>query len=131
MSTISVRRLSPTGDPTRGQGLQNFLTDLDAVAQIIGTRIKLLYGEWWEALNQGTPLFQSILGVASTSDGVALLLRQRIIGTPYVTDIEDMVVVYVGAARTYAFSCNVQTAFGTVQITNQPLPGSRATVTTS
>jgi len=126
-SGTSVTFTSAGGDPLRGQGLSNFLSGINAVAQAIQTRLLLLQGEWFLNLQTGTPLFQSILGVPNTNDGVALILRQRILGTPYVTGLTNLVVTYAGANRSYSFSCDVQTVYGTITL-NQPLPGIQATV---
>jgi hypothetical protein len=117
-----------SGDPIRGQSQQNFLSDLDATAQAISTTIKLLQGEWFENLANGTPLFQSILGVANTNIGVSMILRARILSVPYVTAVQNLVINYNGATRGYSFSATVQTQFGAVTILNQPLPGIRASV---
>jgi hypothetical protein len=109
----------------RGQGQGNFLSGLEAVAQVVSTTLKLLTGEWWADLSVGTPVFQSILGVPNTNAGVALILRQRILSVPYVTDIQNLIVTY-SVGREYTFSANVFTVFGTLQITTQPLPGLQA-----
>ena len=87
-----------------------------AVAQIILTRLKLLQGEWFEDLNQGTPLFQQLLGKPTTSDGVLLVLRKRIIETPYVTGMSNASVTYKGESRAFTFSATVQTQFGAISI---------------
>jgi hypothetical protein len=118
--TILVRTLDSTWDPVRGNGLSNFLTDLDAVAQIVAQRLKLLQGEWFENTSLGLPLFQSILGVASTSRAVSLLIQQQILGTPYVTGINSFSIAYGAGGRTYQFSAQVQTAFGPLTVSNTP-----------
>jgi hypothetical protein len=130
MSTLLVRQLATANgawDARRGQGAQDFLSDLDAVAQIIASTILLLRGEWYENFALGTPLFQAILGVPNTSAGVALILRQRILSVPYVTGVLDIDVNYIGKSRAYSFSATVQTQFGTLQV-NLPLPGIQAAV---
>jgi len=117
---ITVRALSVDGDPMRGNGLANFLGNIDAVGQIIATRLKLLAGEVFWNVSEGTPLFQSLLGVSTNSQAVALILRNRILGTPYVTGISSLVVKYGPAGRTFAFSAVVQTAFGALTVGNAP-----------
>ena len=112
--SIIVRRLSASGDVLRGNGLANFLTDIDAVAQIIGTRIKLLQGEWFENVNLGTPMFQSILGHPITVQGLTLVMRQRILGTPFVTGIVAFDATYSAPGRTFAYQAVVSTQFGIV-----------------
>lgn len=131
MASITVRRLDANGDPLHGNGQACFLSDLDAVAQIISTRLKLLKGEWWENLDAGTPLFQSLLGVSGSGkspDAAALILTQRILGTPYVNSVSDVATSYNATTRAFRFTCNVQTAFGTVTVTNQNQPGSSASI---
>jgi len=46
MTTILYRKLGPNADPIRGQGLNDFLTDLSSVAQAVQTRLALWQGEW-------------------------------------------------------------------------------------
>lgn len=118
MAVIQTRRLDSNGDPIRGNGLQNFVTDIDAISQIILTTIRLLSNEWFEALNLGTPLFQKLLGVPTTNEGVALIMTQRILSVPFVTGVSNAVVLYF-AGRAFTFSANVQTVFGTITITTQ------------
>lgn len=130
MATITYRKLDSNGDPIQGQGTANFLSDLDAVAQAISTRLKLLQGEWWENQNAGTPIFQSMLGVSGSGkhpEAVALLLKQRILGTPFVVGVNSIATSYDGNTRAFAFSCQVDTQFGTVTVTLQPA----GTITTS
>jgi hypothetical protein len=90
------------------------------VAQIIATRLKLLQGEWWENLNAGTPLFQSLLGRAPNAQAAALMLQQRILGTPYVTGVSNVQTGYDRNARAFQFSCQVSTQFGVLTVSNQP-----------
>lgn len=119
-ATIIVRSLGPNGDPLYGNGQADFLTDIDAVAQIITTTLKLFLGEWWENVLLGTPMFQSILGVggASNTAAISAILQSRISSCPYVTDISSLVCTYNPANRGLNFSCTVLTAFGTLQVSN-------------
>jgi hypothetical protein len=118
---IRTRAVDQSGDPMRGNGLMNFLSDVDAVAQIIAQRLQLLKGSWWLQLSDGLPLFQSILGVPNTSSGVALIFRQRILGTIGVTGISLMLVNYLPASRSYTVVAVVETQFGAVGLTNNPV----------
>ena len=129
IATIRYRALDANGDPMWGGGQSNFLADVDAVAQAIQTRILLLYGEWFEDLSIGTPLFQSMLGSPGNNvQAVSLLIQQRILGAPYVNSVSNVQTGYDPASRTGAFFALAQTKFGTVTISNQP--ASSATVTT-
>lgn len=118
--TILVRNLGTNWDPQYGNGLQNYLTDIAAVAQIIGQRLKFLKNEWFENTSIGFPLFQQILGGASTSQAVALIIRQQILSVPYVFGISGFSITYAPIGRTYQFAASVQTAFGSITVSNSP-----------
>ena len=123
MPTISVRALGPNNDALKGSGQNNFLYDIDAVAQIIVTRLRLLQGEWWENLNLGFPLFQNVLGVSGATNNVKaieLLIQQCILQTPYVNRITNANLLYTPATRSFAYSANVITQFGTLVLKNAP-----------
>lgn len=122
MATIQVRALSPQWDPLRGAGLTNFLTDINAVGQIIATTIKLLEGEVFYNLTNGTPLFQKLLGHATTTAAVSLILQERILSVPYVTGINALQVVYGPTGRTFTFRAVVTTQFGNITVSNQAPP---------
>lgn len=114
MTTVLYRKLGPNADPIRGQGLNDFLTDLAAVAQAVQTRLALWQGEWWEDLTDGLPMLQGILGVmgAGKSGRAALLIQQRILGTPYVIGLSNVSTTYNAAARALTFQCTAIVSFG-------------------
>lgn len=121
MPTITVRALGPKNDPLQGNGQNNFISDLEAVTQIIKTRLLLFQGEWFLNLLDGLPLFQSILessGGAANLKIVMGLIAQRIRQTQYVNSISKITVSYLG--RRFSFSAVVETQFGTVYVTNTP-----------
>jgi hypothetical protein len=130
MATITVRALSPTGEPLQGNGQANFLSDIDAVAQIIRTRLLLLQGEWWEDLADGTPLFQTVLGGGGdqrSQQAAALVFTQRVLGAPYVNSVSNVTTGWNSATRTFTFTQQANTAFGTITITFQS-PGMSASL---
>lgn len=125
MATIRYRKLNAAGDPLMGSGQANFVTDLDAVAQAISTRLKLFAGEWWENRNAGTPIFQSMLGVSGSGkhpETVALLLTERILSTPYVLGVSGVSAAFNPDTRAFQFTAQVQTQFGTLVLSNVPTP---------
>lgn len=95
---------------------QALLADRDAVAQTIGTRLRLFQGEWWENLTEGTPLFQSILGTGRQLAAIAAVIRTRILGTPYVQSISNVSISLNHSNRALSYSCTVQTAFGPITV---------------
>jgi hypothetical protein len=121
MATITVRRLDSNYDPVRGNGASDFISDLQAVSQIIMTTLKLFQGEWFENLNDGTPLFQKILGKNGENvNAISLILQQRIRGVPYVTGVSNVNASFNSATRGFSFSCVVQTQFGSVSVSFSP-----------
>ncbi len=121
MSSVSYLALDSSYDPVFDTGAA--LTGTEAVAQNILTRLKLFQGEWWEDLNLGLPMFQSILGQLASPKGLLamqLAVQQVILGTPYVTGITSMDVEFDNDTAQLRIAAAVQTVFGTTTVTNQP-----------
>ena len=118
---IAVRQLDSNHDPLWGLGQANYLVNIQAVAQIIQTKLLLFEGEWWQNLNEGLPLFQSILGSSSGKkpDAISLLIQTRILQTPFVTGIENVITTF-STNRKFTFSCTVLTEFGPLTVIYQP-----------
>jgi hypothetical protein len=128
--TIMVQKLGPNNDPVEQNGASVFLTDIDAVAQIILTRLRLLLGEWWEDLSIGFPLFQSLIATSGSSQNqktVMALIQQTITTSPFVLGIVSFSYTFTSGGRATKFVCVVNTSFGTLTVTNAP--GSSAQVT--
>jgi hypothetical protein len=123
MATVTVRRLDQNGDFTFGQGLADYISDTEAVAQIIKTRLLLFTGEWWLDLNDGLPLWTSILGASGANmQAITLLIQDRILGTPNVINITSLSTNFDSVARAYSFTASVTTSFSTtITISNIPV----------
>lgn len=120
-ASIVYLRLDAENDPIFYP--QAELTNLDAVAQAILTRLNLFQGEWWENLNEGTPMFQEIISQRASPGGqqiMALALAQRVQGTPFVSGVTDMVVSFDPVKRKFQFRCTAQTSFGAVPVDFTP-----------
>lgn len=129
MATILVRALDANWEPQQGLGQSNFLSDLNAVAQIIAQRLKLLQGEWWENTNDGLPFWQQIAGYrggANNRQKIDLLIQQTIFSAPFVTGVTNVQSSYDSTTRAYTFSAVVQTQFGAIVVTNSPTPPSQS-----
>lgn len=95
-----------TGDFTFGYGYGNFYAGNTAVAQAIKTKILLFYGEWWENLGLGIPMFQSIIGQTNKNNvniAAQSLLRKRILEVEEVTSIVSL----IATVENRNFSCEV------------------------
>jgi hypothetical protein len=119
MSTIRVRRLDENWDPAYGSGKDDYIYDLDAVMQIIQSRLRLWLAEWWEDLNEGLPMWQKILGVLGTNKAVAdRLIQARIASSPYVISVTSFVSTFDVSTRAYQCVAVVDTQWGPVTVTN-------------
>ena len=117
---MKYRRLDKNGDMVFGQGAQDFLVDSrETVAQACMTRLKLLYGEWWEDIQSGFPLWQTILGsrvTESTLASINQLYATRILGTEGVTSIESYEASFNSQSRQYSFTAIINTRYGETTI---------------
>jgi len=131
MATITVRALDPvTWEPLQGNGQDSFISDLQAVTQIIATRLKLFQGEWFLDLLDGLPLFNRILGSSGSVVNLKVvvnLISQRVKLSPFVTLVTNVKASYQN--RSFKFSAEAVTPFGTVYIVSSP--GSSASLTVS
>lgn len=119
MATITVRKLDANWDPIFGNGQNAYISDLDAVAQIINQRLLFFRGEWWEnRTSLGIPMFQSILGSQRSLDVVAGLVKNEILACPYVTGVSSVATSYNTQTRAFKFTCQVQTQFGSLTVSN-------------
>jgi hypothetical protein len=108
------------GDYSFGNNANDFQSGTLAVSQAIKTNLLLLYGEWWEAIDKGLPLFQNILGQPGTPENqqaIDLLVQGNISSTPGVLNIKNFKSTYEN--RTYSLICTVETQYGdaTVEVT--------------
>jgi hypothetical protein len=131
MAQITVRALDPvTWEPQQGNGQNNFLEDLQAVTQIIATRLKLFQGEWFLNMEDGLPMFQQILGSSGSVRNLQViinLISARILGTPFVTSITNITAEFQD--RKFTYKAVVATEFGTVIVQNAP--GSSASLSSN
>lgn len=115
--TFTYLALDDTYDPIFANNTT--LYGVEAVAQAIGTRLRLFLGEWWENLNVGLPLFQQMLGQLASGGNLAAMQAsvQRVVeGTPYVLTAKVLSTAFDGAnlsVQVYA-----TTVFGSVTINN-------------
>jgi hypothetical protein len=118
MATITVRKLDENYDPIFGNGQNAYISDLDAVAQIINQRLLLFQAEWWEDRTLGIPMFQSILGPGRNVDAVAALIKSTILSAPYVTGVSNVAASYSSKTRSLVYACTAHTPFGSLTISN-------------
>ena len=116
MPTITCRKLDANWEPLFGNGQADFISDIDAVAQIIDQKLLLFQGEWVLDRTLGTPMFQSILGANRSVSAVVAILKGVILSAPYVTGVINVATNYNTVTRAFSFSCLAQTQFGTIPV---------------
>lgn len=110
------RKLDANGDYTFGGDQVAFLIDSpEAVGQAIGTRLRLNQGEWFLDNTDGTDWKTGVLGkyTRATRD---VILRSRILGTPFVTQLVNYSSSFDGNTRQFLVNATVETQFGQVTI---------------
>ena len=105
--------MDESGDSTFGS--RKFYTGREAVAQAILTRLRLLYGEWWENTADGLPLFERILGAYGgerVRETIDLIISERIRKTQNVKRLVKYESTFNPNTREYEARCVVSTEFG-------------------
>jgi hypothetical protein len=117
MATITVRKLDANWEPLYGNGQNDFISDIDAVDQIIKQKLLFFQGEWVLDRSAGTPMFQKILGANRSIDAVVAIIKGVVLSAPYVTGVSGIATTYTSQTRAFKFSCLAQTQFGTIPVT--------------
>lgn len=111
---MRYRKLDSRGDYIFGGGIANFFIDTpEAVAQAIGTRLRLDQGDWFLDISDGTAWRTGVLGnrTSSTRDAI---LRARILDTPGVNNIISYSSTFDPNTRKFSVQVAVNTIFGPV-----------------
>ena len=115
---IKNRQLDKDGDYAFGIGIHNYVFDLEAVIQAIKTKLMLFNGEWWEQIDDGIPVFTSILGQPQSEtlkNTISMFIVNRTEKVYGVQSVRDIQVEFTNDRHINA-SMNVQTVFGNAEI---------------
>lgn len=110
---LIVRKMDENGDSVFGNGRSDFLSGIDAMRQVLQTRLNVSAGEWWEGDATAIPYMGGILGAYSTERNrelIDLMVVERILDTVGVVSVSDITSSYNG--RGYHFKCTVTTVYG-------------------
>lgn len=114
---MKYRKLDKNGDYMFGNNGLDFISDTEAVAQAIKTKVMLFYQEWWEDISIGIPMFQSIIGKVADSNlkmTYTLLLTKRIQEIEQVTSVSNVEVKQ--GNRSLSFKIDVDTIYGSTSV---------------
>lgn len=114
-TNLVCRAMDEDGDMRFGEGQNGQLHTLDAMKQVLKTRLGAVAGEWWEGDEGAIPYFDgNVLGAIAndkTKDAIDLLVINRIMDTVGVTGVSNVESSIEN--RRYHFTCSVQTVYGT------------------
>lgn len=114
---MKYRKLTPDFDYKFGENLNNFLTDKDAVAQAIRTKLYLFYGEWWEQIDDGNLLVRDVLGQINSEvlkQTASSIIEETIMEVKDVISVSNIVVDY--DRRSFKINAEVNTKYDSVLI---------------
>lgn len=112
---MRYRKLDANQDMVFGGGQAAFFVDVpEAPAQAVSTRLKLLYGEWFLDVTDGTPWSTKVLGkyTGSTRD---VVIKERVMGTQGVASYSKYY-SYSNAQRQFFVQMQIDTIYGSVNI---------------
>jgi hypothetical protein len=113
---MRYRKLDADRDMVFGHGQTDFYRDVpDAPAQSVGTRLRLLSGEWFLDVSAGVPYQVSALGTGKR-DTIEPIFRQAILRTQGVTGITAWSSSFDPNSRTYAVAATIDTIYGAIQL---------------
>lgn len=113
---MRYRRLDASNDFTLGHGTADYLRDTpECVAQAVATRLRLLSGEWFLDLIEGTPYVQGVFG-KHTQGSYDLVIQERILGTEGVTEITAYESLFDGDTRKLTVQATINTIYGPANI---------------
>ena len=114
---MRYRKLDTDDDMQFGNQQADFYRDVpDAPAQAVGTRLRLLTGEWFLNIAEGTPYQGGVLG-KYTKESADPVIRTRILETQGVQSIDDYESSFDPDTRTFTASAEISTIYGPVTIT--------------
>lgn len=111
---MKYRKLDENGDYSFGNSSFDYIDADNAIAQAIKTKLQLFYGEWWEDISLGLPMFQSILGQVSNENlrrTVILLCAEQIQNVEGVSSVDSIDVAI--SARKLTLDIDVTTEYNT------------------
>jgi hypothetical protein len=109
---MMYRRLDDKGDMIMGHGDADYLRDTPlAVAQAVVTRLRLLRGEWFLDLAEGTPYAPAVLG-KHTKESYDLVIRERVRETEGVAAITNYESFLDGETRRLTVNLTIDTVYG-------------------
>ena len=96
--TMKYRGQDENGDYVFGHNKNDYVQGKLAIAYAIKSKILLFYGEWWEDIGIGIPMFQSIIGQGRSEalkNSAQMLISDRIKEIEEVAAINKVNIIFV------------------------------------
>lgn len=117
-----IRKQDSTGDMVFGHSVLDFYSDqVEAVAQLVDTRLNLFLGEWFLDTSEGVDYFGGMERPFNQS-GFDLMLRMVILQTPGVVQINSLVVALNRDTREITVDGEIDTEYGAAYINSTVTP---------
>ena len=113
---MQYRKLNPAGDYTLGSGADFLKNSPETVAQAVLTRLRLWKGEWFIDTADGMPYSSEVLGKRYQRKNPDSIIKQRILGTPGVSEIVSYSSAFNGSTRTFSVAVTINTIYGPATI---------------
>lgn len=109
---MRYRKWAQGQDVQYGHGQADYWQNVpEGVAQAVVSRLRLLAGEWFLDLQEGTPYVGGVLG-KHTKESYDPVIRARILETEGVTDLESYESVFNGETRALTVLATINTIYG-------------------
>lgn len=113
---MRYRKLDTDGDYVLGHGAADYHENTpECVAQAVGTRLRLLAGEWFLDLTEGMPYAPAVLG-KHTRESYDFVIRRRVLETEGVTEIVEYESLFDGETRKLTVNMRINTVYGAAQV---------------
>ena len=113
---MQYRKLDPAGDYTLGSGADFLVNSPEAVAQAVKTRLALWSSEWFIDTSDGMPYSTEVLGKRYQRKNPDSAIKQRILGTPGVSEIVSYSSNFDGVPRKFSVAATINTIYGPATI---------------
>lgn len=113
---MRYRKLDENNDLVFGHGSTDYyINNAESVGLSVFSRLRLILGEWFLDLDEGTPWIDGILGKTNRNT-INYVITNRILETPNVTGIEDYNVDIDSNNRIVNITVTINTIYGQYEL---------------
>lgn len=112
---MQYRAIDQHGDYVLGNNQNDYLTGTNAVGQAVATKLRMIYGEWFEDVAIGLPYFRSMLGQVNSDQikrALTMAVTQALQDLSEVQTVNGITIDYDNSKRTLKMTVDVTTSQG-------------------